>query len=69
MSKINSYIMDWVADGGGELGYDMDRLPRMRDMDWILERKVCADMYFGYSEYPDTMYEFLRLTGGLPNAN
>ena len=69
MSKINSYAMDWLTDGGGELGYDMNKLPRMRDMDWILKEQVPASLYFGYSNYPDAKYEFLKLTGGLNNEH
>tara|TARA_Y100000593_G_scaffold42843_1_gene81961 strand:+ start:280 stop:486 length:207 start_codon:yes stop_codon:yes gene_type:complete len=68
MSKINSHLMDWVTEAS-ELGYDMDRLPRMRDMDWILKEQIPASLYFGYSNYPDAKYEFLKLTGGLNNEH
>jgi len=63
MSKINSYALDWLTDGGFELGYDMGHLPEMQDMGWIIDDKIEADLYFNYSNYRQTHREFLKLTG------
>ena len=61
--KINSYAMDWLTDGGAELGYDMDSLPSMRDMSWILEDRINAEVYFSNPGFREQHREFLKLTG------
>ena len=63
MSKINSYAMDWLTDGGAELGYDMDSLPSMRDMSWILEDRIKAEVYFSGPRFRAQHREFRTLTG------
>ena len=62
MSKINSYAMDWLTDGGAELGYDMDSLPSMRDMSWVLSDRIKARVYFSSHTFRLNHREFLRLT-------
>ena len=63
MSKINSYAMDWLTDGGAELGYDMDSLPSMRDMSWVLSDRIKAEVYFSGHRFRAQHREFLRLPG------
>ena len=61
--KINSYAIDWLTDGGAELGYDMDSLPSMRDMSWVLSDRIKAEVYFSSIRFRENHREFLRLTG------
>jgi len=46
MSAINSHILDFITDGGGELGYDTDNLPPLSSMEEILEKKIKSSVYF-----------------------
>jgi hypothetical protein len=63
MSAMNSYALDWLTDGGFKLGYDMDTLPSMRDMSWVLSDRVKAGVYFSSSTFRHKHREFLKLTG------
>ena len=46
MSATNSHILDFITDGGGKLGYEMDSLPPFCDMNNILKNKIKASEYF-----------------------
>ena len=64
MSKLNSYVLDWLTDGGFDLGFTMDNLPEMQDMDWIVKDEVEESMYNRFPEYRKFKREFIKLTGG-----
>ena len=64
MGDIKSYVQDWLEDSGNDLGYDMDSLPEMQDIDWIAKDKVEASMYFDMPSYKYKKREFIKLTGG-----
>ena len=64
MSKLKSYIEDWLDEGGHSLGFSMGCLPEMQDMDWITRDKIDAEMYFRLPEYRRFKREFIKLTGG-----
>ena len=35
MSKLKSFMEDWLDDCGHELGYDIGNLPDLRYLSWI----------------------------------
>ena len=64
MGDLKSYVQDWLTDAGYDLGFDMETLPEMQDMDWIVRDKIEASMYFDMPEYRKFKREFIKLTGG-----
>ena len=57
MSKMKTYIESWLENYGWDLGYDMDSLPEMRDMDYISTMGIDADSYFKPSSSKDMSWE------------
>lgn len=48
MSKLKSYIYDWLEDCGYSLGYDVpSRLPEIKDMDFISKHNISYNNYKG----------------------
>jgi len=64
MGDLKSYVQDWLEGGGYDLGYCIETLPEMRDMDWIISSNVDARLYFEEPEYRVYKREFINLTGG-----
>ena len=48
MGNIKNYCQDFLESGGYELGYDMDNLPELGQMDNIKQQKIQMWEYKGY---------------------
>ena len=53
MGKIKNYCQDFLESGGYDLGYDMNNLPEMKDMDTIKQQNVKLWEYKGYKSEKD----------------
>ena len=53
MSKMNNIIIDFLHDGGRDLGYDEDNMPDLKDLDVVLNHSVNVWEYHGktHKEY------------------
>ncbi|MBU46205.1 MAG: hypothetical protein CMD28_02140 [Flavobacteriales bacterium] len=53
MSKMNNIIIDFLQDGGRDLGYDEDNMPDVKDLDVVLNHSVKIWEYNGktHKEY------------------
>ena len=47
MSKMNNIIIDFLQDGGRDLGYDEDNMPDVKDLDVVLNHSVKIWKYHG----------------------
>tara|TARA_Y100001963_G_scaffold47090_1_gene66416 strand:+ start:558 stop:734 length:177 start_codon:yes stop_codon:yes gene_type:complete len=45
MSKLKSFMEDWLDDCGHELGYDIGNLPDLRYLSWIKTNKITLEDY------------------------
>jgi len=50
MGKIKDYCQDFLEGGGYDLGYDMDSLPELSQMDNIKTQKITVWEHKGVSE-------------------
>ena len=53
MGKIKNYCQDFLESGGYDLGYDMNNLPEMKDMDTVKQQNVKLWEYKGYKSEKD----------------
>ena len=50
MSAIKSKIIDFLFNGGTELGYSNDELPKLDDFDAVITHKITVWDYNGKTE-------------------
>ena len=50
MSAIKSKIIDFLFNGGSELGYSEIELPKLDDFDSVIEHKITVWDYNGKTE-------------------
>jgi hypothetical protein len=50
MSKTGEYTLDWLQSGGYDLGYSEYDLPKMDDMNYVLDHKIKVWEYKGMTE-------------------
>ena len=53
MGKIKNYCQDFLESGGYGLGYDMDNLPEIKDMDNVKQQNIQMWEYRGYKSEKD----------------
>jgi len=53
MGKIKDYCQDFLEGGGYDLGYDMDNLPELKDMDNVKQDNIQIWEYKGYESEKD----------------